>query len=352
MENTRSMTRRTFINRTALGVAAVALTPFNSLIAADPQSTWAKNASKYNMIMIGHGHIDPVWLWRWQEGVAVVHSTFRSALDRMKENPDMCFTASSAQFYQWIADNDPEMLKEIRQRVEEGRWNIVGGWWVEPDVNIPCGESLVRQGLYGQLTFQKLFNKRAKVAFNPDSFGHPGTLPQIIAKQGMDNYCFMRPAAHVRLESFGPVGYGKAGSCEGFCSGNGIAQLARTKVMEKIQQGIHVAFCPTIGEVSSLTAKVVAEAAMNGDPLAIEVYRICGAYLGRMLSMLIDILNPQVIVIGSIYVRSKDLIEPEMVRVIEKETLSYSRSVCKIVPAGLGEKIGDIAALSVASYLL
>lgn len=157
---------------------------------------------------------------------------------------------------------------------------------------------------------------------------------------------------HVRLESFGPVGYGKAGSCEGFCSGNGIAQLARTKVMEKIQQGIHVAFCPTIGELPSLTAKVVAEAAMNGDPLAIEVYRICGAYLGRMLSMLIDILNPQVIVIGSIYVRSKDLIEPEMVRVIKKETLSYSRSVCKIVPAGLGEKIGDIAALSVASYLL
>ena len=89
MENSHSMTRRAFINRTALGVAAVALTPFNSLIAANPQSTWAKNASKYNMIMIGHGHIDPVWLWRWQEGVAVVHSTFRSALDRMKENPDM-----------------------------------------------------------------------------------------------------------------------------------------------------------------------------------------------------------------------------------------------------------------------
>ena len=196
MENSHSMTRRAFINRTALGVAAVALTPFNSLIAANPQSTWAKNASKYNMIMIGHGHIDPVWLWRWQEGVAVVHSTFRSALDRMKENPDMCFTASSAQFYQWVADNDPDMLKEIRQRVDEGRWNIVGGWWVEPDVNVPCGESLVRQGLYGQLTFQRLFNKRAKVAFNPDSFGHPGTLPQIIAKQGMDNYCFMRPAAH------------------------------------------------------------------------------------------------------------------------------------------------------------
>ncbi len=197
MKNENSMTRRTFLRRTAAGVAAVSLTPFNSLVsAANVKPVWTKDASKLSMMMIGHGHIDPVWLWRWPEGVAVVHSTFRSALDRMKEFPDMVFTASSAQFYQWIADNDPDMLKEIRQRVEEGRWNIVGGWWIEPDVNIPCGESLVRQGLYGQLTFQKLFNKRAKVAFNPDSFGHPGTLPQIIAKQGMDNYCFMRPAAH------------------------------------------------------------------------------------------------------------------------------------------------------------
>ena len=91
------------------------------------------------------------------------------------------------------------MLKEIRQRVDEGRWNIVGGWWVEPDVNVPCGESLVRQGLYGQLTFQRLFNKRAKVAFNPDSFGHPGTLPQIIAKQGMSLFVQLWIKCHLSL---------------------------------------------------------------------------------------------------------------------------------------------------------
>ena len=88
--------------------------------------------------MIGQAHIDPVWLWPWSEGISVVHSTFRSALDRMNETPDFCFTASSAQFYQWVAENDPEMLAEIRKRVEEGRWNIVGGWWVEPDMNIPA----------------------------------------------------------------------------------------------------------------------------------------------------------------------------------------------------------------------
>jgi alpha-mannosidase len=80
--------------------------------------------------------------------------------------------------------------------LNEGRWNIVGGWWVEPDVNIPSGESLVRQGLYGQLTLQRLLGHRATVAYNPDSFGHTGTLPQIIKLQGMENYIFMRPASH------------------------------------------------------------------------------------------------------------------------------------------------------------
>src|ERR1041384_3419650 len=107
--------------------------------------------SDFRMHMVGQAHIDPVWLWPWPEGLSVVHSTFRSALDRMNETPEFAFTASSAQFYEWVAQNDPAMLAEIRKRVEEGRWDIVGGWWVEPDVNMPSGEALVRQGLYGQL---------------------------------------------------------------------------------------------------------------------------------------------------------------------------------------------------------
>jgi alpha-mannosidase len=143
--------------------------------------------------MIGHAHIDLVWLWAWPEGLAVVHSTFRSALERMKETPGLVFTSSSALFYRWVADNDPEMLAEIRRRVEEGRWNVVGGWWVEPDMNIPSGEAMVRQGLYGQLTLQKLTGRRATVALHADSFGHAGTLPQIVKLQGMEDYVFMRP---------------------------------------------------------------------------------------------------------------------------------------------------------------
>jgi alpha-mannosidase len=192
----KNISRRTFISRTATGTALMAFGPVRNLVGDDLQQdfSWPPGASAYRFHMIAHAHIDPVWLWPWQEGISVVHSTFRSALDRMNETPDFTFTASSAQFYQWIAENDPSMLAEIRKRVNEGRWDMVGGWWVEPDVNIPCGESLVRQGLYGQLTLQRLLGRRAKVAFNPDSFGHPGTLPQIIKMQGMENYIFMRPA--------------------------------------------------------------------------------------------------------------------------------------------------------------
>ena len=146
------------------------------------------------IFMIGHAHIDPVWRWTKDEGQAEVLATFRSALARMREYPDVAFVSSSAQFYKWVQDADPSMFAEIRQRVREGRWNVVGGWWVEPDLNCPLGESLVRQGLYGQLFFEKNLGVKARVGFNPDSFGHPWTLPQILAGQELSAYVFMRPS--------------------------------------------------------------------------------------------------------------------------------------------------------------
>jgi alpha-mannosidase len=145
--------------------------------------------------MIGNAHIDAPWLWPWPEAMSVVHSTFRSALDRMNEYPDFTFTASSAQFYAWVAATDPAMMDEIRNRVAEGRWDVVGGWWIEPDVNIPNGESLVRQGLYGQRVLQQLFGRTAQLGYNPDAFGQTGTLPQILKLQGMRGYVFKRPMA-------------------------------------------------------------------------------------------------------------------------------------------------------------
>ncbi len=142
---------------------------------------------------IGHAHIDPVWLWRWPEGLETIRATWRSALERMKEYPDFRFSASSAWFYCLIAEADPQMFTEIRERVREGRWEIAGGWWVEPDANIPCGESLVRQALCGKTYFAEKFGVDVRVGFNPDTFGHPATLPQILAKSGYTTYVFMRP---------------------------------------------------------------------------------------------------------------------------------------------------------------
>jgi alpha-mannosidase len=153
-------------------------------------------SKEQTLYMIGNAHIDPVWLWQWQEGFHEVKASFRSALDRMKEFPKFQFVSSSAQFYEWVEKSDPAMFEEIKQRVAEGRWQIVGGWWIQPDCNIPGGESFVRQGLYGQRYFKAKFGVTAKVGYNVDSFGHHGMLPQIYAKSGMPYYVFMRPGPH------------------------------------------------------------------------------------------------------------------------------------------------------------
>jgi len=146
--------------------------------------------------MIGNSHLDPVWLWQWQEGFQETKATFRSVLDRMKETEEFMFTSSSAAMYEWIENNDAEMFDEIKERIKEGRWEIVGGWWIQPDCNIPSGESFARQGLYGQRYFKEKFGVMAKTAYNVDSFGHSGSLPQIIKKSGMDYYVMMRPMSH------------------------------------------------------------------------------------------------------------------------------------------------------------
>ena len=149
--------------------------------------------------MVGNAHLDIAWLWLCWEGFAAVKATFRSALDRMAEYPDFQFSASSAAYYEWIEQNDPAMFEEIRRRVAEGRWHLVGGWWVEPDCNIPGGEALVRQALLGQTYFRDRFGKTATVGYNVDSFGHPASLPQLLLKSGLSAYVFMRPQPHERL---------------------------------------------------------------------------------------------------------------------------------------------------------
>jgi glucokinase len=155
---------------------------------------------------------------------------------------------------------------------------------------------------------------------------------------------------HIRLAKTGPVGFGKAGSFEGFCSGGGIAQLAKSIVTEKLNNKVVVDFCPSLELVKDIDAKMVALAASAGDLVANEIIGISAEYLGQALSTLIDILNPESIVIGSIYARNEMLFKPLIEKVLQQEAIPASLEVCRIMPAGLGDSIGDFAALCVAIY--
>jgi alpha-mannosidase len=154
------------------------------------------SAKDTTLYMIGNAHIDPVWLWQWQEGYHEVRATFRSALDRLSEYDDFVFVSSSAAFYDWVERSDPAMFAEIKACIAEGRWRVVGGWWIQPDCNIPGGESFVRQALYGQRYFRAKFGITATTGYNVDSFGHNAMLPQILRKAGLRHYVFLRPMPH------------------------------------------------------------------------------------------------------------------------------------------------------------
>lgn len=157
---------------------------------------------------------------------------------------------------------------------------------------------------------------------------------------------------HIRLAEYGPVGYGKRGSFEGFCSGAGIAKIAREKIAEKLQIGEHPAVCADLAKLDSVTAKSLAQAAEAGDKLAIEAYEESGRMLGLGLSAIVDIINPQAIIIGGVFSRSRELLWPRAEEVLRREALGVSLKACKILPAGLGENVGDYASLSVAQYEL
>lgn len=151
---------------------------------------------------------------------------------------------------------------------------------------------------------------------------------------------------HVRMAPFGPVGYGKAGSFEGFASGGGIARLAATYAEERLQTGAGTAYCRTREELPLITAERVATAAKAGDRTALAVYRTCGEMLGAGLALLVDVLNPEVIVIGSIYARAGELLRERMEWILQKEALPASLRAVKILPAALGEQLGDVAAIA------
>ncbi len=143
---------------------------------------------KFSIHATGNSHIDMAWLWPWTETVEVTRNTFASALQLMREYPQLTFSMATAQTYSWMEEKYPPMFEEIKQRVKEGRWEIVGGMWVEPDLNLPDGESLARQLLYGKRYFQQKFGVDVKIGWNPDSFGYSWQLPQIYKRAGVDYF--------------------------------------------------------------------------------------------------------------------------------------------------------------------
>ncbi len=153
---------------------------------------------------------------------------------------------------------------------------------------------------------------------------------------------FAGEVGHIRLSEYGPSGYGKKGSFEGFCSGSGLSEIARTVAMEYSQKGQTPVWAENTEPAN------VAKAAREGDTAAKEVFQICGEMLGKGLAILVDILNPQRIIIGSVYARCVDLLKEPMEKSLKKEALAQSLEVLEILPAKLGEAIGDVAALAVA----
>ncbi len=146
--------------------------------------------------MIGNAHLDPVWLWRWQEGCAEAIGTCWAAIDRLEEDESFVFTRGEAQVYAWIEAFDPALFERIRHYVATGRWVVVNGWWIQPDCNLPSGEAIIRQALYGKRYFAERFGIEVPIAYNVDSFGHAATWPMLLRHTGSDAYVFMRPGPH------------------------------------------------------------------------------------------------------------------------------------------------------------
>ncbi len=145
-----------------------------------------------NIYLLCNAHIDPVWLWRWQEGAATALSTFRCAADFCDEFDGFVFNHNESLLYKWIEEYEPALFERIRAHVKSGKWKIIGGWYNQPDCNLPSGESFARQALYGKSYFIEKFGVDPETALNYDSFGHSRGLVQILKKSGYKNYILTR----------------------------------------------------------------------------------------------------------------------------------------------------------------
>ncbi len=147
--------------------------------------------------LVCNAHLDPVWLWQWEDGLTEALSTFRTAVRFCEEEKQFVFNQGDALLYHWIEQHDPDLFKSIQTLVAQGQWRIIGGTWIQPDVNCPHGETAIRQYLVGLKYFRHKFDARPTTACNFDSFGHAEGFPQILAGCGMKSYIFCRPMPEI-----------------------------------------------------------------------------------------------------------------------------------------------------------
>lgn len=162
--------------------------PIDQMLAERIGAILPDRSANGTMHMVGQSHIDVAWLWPVRETVRKVSRTFSTMTALMEEYPDFVYSQSQPLLYAFAKEHDPVLYSKIQARVAEGRWELVGGMWVEPDLNIPSGESLVRQMLYGQLFYQEEFGKRSTIEWLPDTFGYCASLPQMLKLAGVDYF--------------------------------------------------------------------------------------------------------------------------------------------------------------------
>ncbi|MGQ9629004.1 MAG: alpha-mannosidase [bacterium] len=160
--------------------------------AREALAPFAEEAKKYTAYLIAHSHIDMNWLWTWEETVDVCRRDFTIADQLMERYPEFHFSQSQVSTYKAMEDYHPEVFSAIRRRVEEGRWDVTANTWVEGDLNMSCGESLVRQILLARRYIKERFGLSTRICWEPDTFGHPATYPQILKKSGIEYYYFCR----------------------------------------------------------------------------------------------------------------------------------------------------------------
>lgn len=166
--------------------------------------------NKKRVHLICNAHLDPTWQWEWEEGAAEAVSTFRVAAQFCEDFGDYVFCHNEAILYEWVREYEPALFERIQRLVAAGKWHIMGGWYIQPDCNMPSGEGFVRQSLYGLNYFKENFGVRPTTAINFDSFGHTRGLVQIFAKSGYDSYIFSRPDerfCHLESDLFRWIGY-------------------------------------------------------------------------------------------------------------------------------------------------